>query len=298
MATVQGPIYGNIVGGSSVFLATFLPAGTRTGLAILNTLPGPPVNYYWETNFDQALSPAIFRINQQSNLVTFVDTINDGGLALNNLTLTFGATSSPLLLNLNQNINSWSASTVAYNGITVNISGSSNAITGSSPYSFYLDTTLKTLTPATNIFIVSITGFAGCTSTSYDLINQPAQAIINWYCFYNPNDEQCQAVNTVSPVWTNLSDCNSNWSFAYCLNTDKCGTNGCKGPCSQVYFDCDFPGTCTFNSQEFIATEEQNPWAIGIAVGIIAAIIVLIFLVFWFTRSKNNSQKEKTIKKT
>lgn len=256
--------------------------------------------YYWESNLTTISSSAtlgVFTAQGTLDSLTITDTVNGGGIAFRSDGVTIGNATSPATIKMSQSLfANWFPpdiflSAVIYsmlndNGTTANILTAIPGTGGTGP-----------TIPANNLIILPILWYFNCTqSGSYDIINQPLNSIINWFCIVTPSNAGCAGINITKSGFTNLPDCTVGNNYTYCPVGDICGNKNCKGPCSVIYDDCNFSSgnyVCVFNPANFFADTKwwESPYFIGVVVGIIIIIIIIIIVIFAVVRHGKNVDK-------
>ena len=240
--------------------------------------------YYWDSSFDSISISApnlpVFTTSGNINDLLFSDTVNGGGIRFFSNEKTIGNSPLPLALKIKQNsFASWFPPVLFLAGVEYTI------LTPSGGTADIFTTTSSTgpTIPADNIMMLPINWYANCTSSgSYDQINTPSGSLENWFC--NLKSFSTCPSSLLKGGWTNLTDCEAGVDYQYCPVGDICGNNTCKGPCTEIYYDCKYDQgnfVCVFDPLNFF-TETQwytSPYFIITSVGIFVLIIIFVIII-------------------
>lgn len=282
------------------------PILTNTSFFIVSIQNGKPnvlvsapitrgIQYYWESNINNlssTIQPVVFSSQGTLDSLIITDITNNGGIGFREDTITIGHSLSPSTLKMSQPLfNNWLPPNIFLSSVNYTIFNSSGGI-GYIQISPITNPTEAPLTiPANNIIILPIIWYFNCTSDGrYDIINQPSNSLINWFCLVDPNISQCSNITLAPGGWTNLSDCTNGVVYNYCAVNAICGTNNCNGPCPSFYDNCEYSAgnySCTFDPDNLIngRTWYTSPYFIGSIVATIIIIIVLIILIIIVRRT-------------
>ncbi len=237
------------------------------------------ISYYWESNVQNTLSSfGIFTSQGSLDSLTIKDTINGGGIAFTNNIVTNSLIPSNLTMSQPLFAN-WFPPDIFLSSVIYTMYN--NGVTGQ----IYETKELKTTIPANNLIILPVLWYFNCTSSgAYDVINQPDNSVINWFCLVGATG--CSNIDIAPSGWTNLSDCTIGNKYQYCSTNNLCGSNSCNGPCSVIYDDCTFSSntyTCVFDPNKFVNDTEwwESPYFIGLIIVIIIIIILItVFIIY------------------
>ena len=245
--------------------------------------------YYWSTDIS---SFSIFNGFKQFTKDPFnisVQDINGGNLSINTDNQLIN-TNDNTLFEFNQTIfSSWNFPTIflsrvkyqlLYNDFIVNILFN------------------NILLPGRNIIILPINWYFGCSNNSnnFNVINDPEQSVVNWFCNVNSNLPICSNTEIITDAWTNITDCNNNIFYNYCPTNTICGdasnlqNTSCKGPCPSIQYNCNLINnnySCVWNNQ--VPNQWwKSPYFIGLLIGLFLLLIVAIILIPLLAEKKNN----------
>lgn len=246
---------------------------------ILNTISTQEtISYYWESDVQNTLSSfGIFAANGTIDSLTIKDTTNGGDIAFTKNTITNSTIPSNLKMSQPLFAN-WFPPDIFLSGVIYTLSNPSTGVTGQIFNTKGLNTTI----PANNLIILPVLWYFNCTSSGeYDIINQPDNSVINWFCLTGITG--CSDIEIAPSGWTNLPDCTVGNKFQYCSSNQLCGNNNCNGPCSVIYDDCNFSSNnyvCVFDPDKFINNTQwwESPYFIGFIVFLVIIIIIIIVL--------------------
>lgn len=294
-------ILGPVSTGSSFMLASI----QNSKPYILNgATGGNQILYYWESNTETIVNSSnipIFTSEGQLDNIILNDTVNGGGIGFTGST-TIANVNDPTPFSMNQtSYANWYPPDVFLSMPIYSIynsSGSTGSIlTSNSPTGGIIS--------ANNIIILPVLLYSNCTSSgTYNVISQPLDSIINWFCNVDSGLAGCSGISIIMSGWTNLSDCLAGYNYSYCPTGYTCDYNDCKGPCPSMYDDCLYSlvqsGTgrfyCEFNPLRYI-TEDQwwtSPIFIGSITAFFVIIIVLIFIAIVISRHNKKVPKSSS----
>lgn len=253
-------------------------------------LNGAPLNsgiiYYWEPNLSTISASQnlpVFTASGSLNSLLLIDTVNNGGVAFRADGVTLGNATEPVGVNMSQSMyaNWWPPDILLSRAIytITNPSGSTAQVLTS-------NSGTGTTIPANNLIVLPVFWYFNCMSNgNYDVINQPLDSAVNWVCTVNSGVTGCTGLSITPTGWTNIADCNNGANYTYCPTAQTCGNSNCNGPCSVIYYDCDYNSgnySCVFDASKYIADTQwwTSPWFIGIVVGSVLLILILIIIIF------------------
>lgn len=255
---------------------------------ILDGAPlGDGVIYFWNdggaTGIDPFSKLPIFNANGTIGELQLSDTINGGGLGFRSDNITLGNAQSPASIKWSQSqYANWQPPDVL---LSMPIYTIFNATGTTGTILTEPQGNAKTIL-ADNIIILPVTWYSNCTSDGkYDTITDPIDSIINWFCLANPGSTGCTG-SYLESGWTNLPDCQDGKQYTYCPVGDICGNGNCKGPCPEIFQDCDLGNnnsySCVINPEKWFFESDwwKSPYFIGAVIGIIVLIIAIIFIAF------------------
>lgn len=288
MSTSLPPLIGPIDTGES-----FMIVSIRNNIPFVLTGFTPSgqvgVSYYWESNLETintSTQVGVFTADGTLNSLIIKDSINGGGIAFTVDGRTIGNAAIPGNIRMSQSLYAnLFPPDIFLSGVAYTMYNTNNGATA------YIHTT-PSLTgptiPANNIIILPVLWYFNCNSSgSYNVINQPLNSIVNWFCLASPTIAGCSGLNLVPGGWTNLSDCTVGNKYTYCPNGNICGQGNCKGPCSVIYDDCNLSSSgnppsyvCVFNSSKYFADTKwwQSPYFIGAVIAVVVVIILLLLI--------------------
>lgn len=249
--------------------------------------------YYWESNLTTiAASPRVGVFTAQGTLDSLVihDDMNGGGIGFRSDGVTIGNAPRPATVKMSQSsFANWFPpdiflSTVQYT--LYNPSGATASILTSVPGTGGTGPTIL----ANNLIILPVLWYTNCTASgNYTFINQPPASIINWFCVASPGLTGCSGISLIQSGWTNLEDCMVGDEYEYCPTGDICGDSNCKGPCTEMFDDCNFSSgnyVCVFDPNKFFSSTQwwESPYFIGAIIAIILLIIVIIIMIYVIAR--------------
>jgi len=250
--------------------------------------------YYWESNLttiELSSTLGIFTAEGTLDSLTISDTKNGGGIAFEANGTTIGNALRPATIKMSQSLfANWFPPDIFLSAVIYSMFNSNGATAGILTSPPGTGGTGGTTIPANNIIILPVLWYFNCTSSGrYDVINQPINSIINWFCVVSPDIQGCNNINITKSGWTNLSDCIVGNNYSYCPTGHLCGNNNCNGPCSVIYDDCNFSSNnyvCVFDPTKFFADTQwwESPYFIGAVVGVFVIIIILIIVAFVVAR--------------
>lgn len=264
---------------------------------ILNGAPIPGgLVYYWESNLSTILNSShlgIFTAQGTFDAATISDNINGGGIAFRSDGITVGNALQPATVKMTQSqfanffppdiflsmaVYTLSTSNNDVAQILTQVPGTTGG-TGSTPP-----------ITANNLIILPVLWYFNCTNSgTFDVINQPLNSVINWFCVAKPGTTGCSGIEVATSAWTNIPDCMTGVHYMYCLVNQTCGNNNCNGPCSVSYDDCTFSSgsyVCVFDPNKFFSTTQwwQSPYFIGAVIAVVLVIIIIIVILFFVNR--------------
>jgi hypothetical protein len=280
--------------------ASFMIVSIQNGLPyILNTSSSNGnIIYYWEQNLEKVVadsSMGVFTSHGTVDSLTITDTVNGGGLGFESGNNILSNESTSAHISMIQSLYAtWWPPDVLLSDVVYTMNNASN---GSEAVILTTSSGTGPTTPANNIIILPVLWYNNCTSSgSYDLINQPIDSVVNWFCVTNSSGTGCSGIPILKNGWTNLPDCVVGNFYSYCLSGDTCGTNSCNGPCSVIYDDCTFSSSsnnfsCVFNPEKFINDTKwwQSPYFIGAIIAILLIIFAIIIVIFVAIRRRRTS---------
>lgn len=248
-----------------------------------------------------SLLPA-FRINAvglpgNPTTVTFADQVNGGGLVIggsnangNTLLLANGTVPAPITIaqtpRTGGQLASWRSPVVALSNVQYSLQNSTNNISLILNGPSFTDgnNNPTSTTPAGSLYIIPINWFANCSGGKSDIVSTAFGAASNWYCNIDSTDGFCILGNIIgSQGWTQLTDCESGLVYPYCTVDETCGTQGCRGICSQPYLNCQIIGSnpaqvgCKFDLAAYV--EDPAIWRSPLFIGAVVAIIFVLFVI-------------------
>lgn len=272
--------------------ASFMLASLQNGQPfVLNASPVPGgFLYYWESSLEviaQTQRLGIFSAQGSLNSLTLHDAVNGGGIAFRSDGITIGNAPEPATVKMSQSgLANWNPPDIFLSAVPYTLYNSSGvtahvltAITGGT------GPVIPSI-PADNLVILPVLWYFNCNSSGkYDVINQPFNSVVNWFCVANSSTSGCSGIDITPSGWTTLGECTVGNRYTYCPTGNVCGNNNCKGPCSSEADDCNFSNgqyVCAFDINRFVNDTEwwESPYFIG---GIFATIfiIIIIFIVIY-----------------
>lgn len=284
---------------------TFLLGPIETGASFMITsiqgkkpyvLNGAPFNngiiYYWEEDLGKVVSATgaglgLFSASGSLNSLTITDSNNGGGIGFSSDGVTLVNTILPPEIEMSQSMYAnWWPPDIFLSGAVYTIKNTA----GSTAKIFTSRSGTGSTISADNIIIVPVRWYFNCTSSGrYDTVTKPADSLINWFCDTDPGLTGCSEISLARSAWTNLPDCTDGKRYEYCPPDKTCGDSNCKGPCPEIYYDCDFSNTnfkCVFDPRKFIDDTEwwTTPYFIGLVIGIAVIIVVITLMIFAVVR--------------
>lgn len=256
---------------------------------VLNAAPFSTTNtqltYYWDSDINTAsTSPTLPVFTFRNNL--FIDSVNGGGISLNNNNIAVNSTTATTFTLQQTNapaFTAWFSPVVALSGVQYNLLAPNGQ-----PGTVYADTTFTNTLFTTNIVLLPVVWYGTSTAVTCGVVNTPVATLVNWSCNISAVPTYCQTP-LLPAGWTQLDACNAGITAGYCESGALCGTAGCAGPCSQIYYDCDPANgaySCNFSSEQFVDDKAlwEQPWFIGVIVAIVLSIIVLVLVTIYIVR--------------
>lgn len=254
------------------------------------------LEYYWEPDLSKASNSfGIFKaIGNSIDSVTIMDTNpnNQGYLGFKSDGVTITNVLSPVSMKFTQSkFSNWYSPDLFLSSVPYSIFNSNGKLAN-----IYLSSSINTTVPANNIIILPVTWYSNCSPESYDIINDPLNSVLNWFCNIDNSISLCQNASIIKSGWTNITDCNHGIFYNYCSLNQYCGDSGCNGPCRNSYDDCIFLKvlnnfTCVLDPKKFFTETKWwlNPYFLGIVgtiVIIIIGIIIILIIIVYKLRKK------------
>lgn len=273
--------------------------------------------YYWESNPALYLTSTVLPVFNLrlagtpglTTMVTLTDQVNQGYLAAGGPGFTANNAPTATVFTLRQTTSPaytpWPAPTVALAGVSYGLTTASGATVNvlAAPalnlYPLGLGPVPVPGRPATAVQFLPVVWYAGCNGGASEQVQTAAGSLANWLCNLDPSATVCASLDLVADQgYTQLRDCVNNFAFPYCTNPTLCNTNGCQGPCSQIYYDClalpdNSAYACKFNAAAY--TEDPAVWRsplfVGVVLGILLGILLLLLVLarvlgLWGARKK------------
>lgn len=284
---------------------TFLLGPIDTGSSFMITsvqnkipfvLTGASVNnstiYYWESDLEKVVSGTgaslgLFSASGTLDSLIISDTNNGGGISFNNDNVIVNSLLPPQLKMSQSMYANWWPPDIFLSGAIYTIEN----INGTTGNIFTSNSGTGTTIPANNINIVPVRWYFNCNSSGrYDTVTKPADSLINWFCDVSPGLTGCSQISLAKSAWTNLPDCTDGTRYEYCPTDKQCGNDRCKGPCPEIYYDCNYSDNdfkCVFDPRKYIDDTQwwTTPYFIGLVIGIVVVIIVITLMIFAVARS-------------
>lgn len=228
----------------------------------------------------------VFTVSGTTESMTFTDTANGGGLAMDGSTLinSFRLDSFKMVQTSYQPWNPPDVllSRVYYSLLTSD--GSTIVIPGD-----------DFPTNTNNILCLAITWYVnlgGCVA-----INNPVDTMLEWECVASPGNQSCNGVQISPGGWTDPDDCQSQAVYTYCLKGTNCGNTKCKGPCTNhqlcKYNSNNQDFVCGFNPSEWWRSQAFIYGMIGVGVFILLLVIGFIAFIVYERRKENKRLLEQ-----
>lgn len=259
-------------------------------------LTGKKVNekfeYYWDNNLTiealQELKIIVFTGNGTTPKLTYQDTINGGSLGSVEGILSNVA--------LSQEIDTEQSQFATWFQPTILLTGGEYTFEN---VSIYKDSSITTTVKAEKLQFLPLAWYGRENDGSCVIPNRPVTTIINWICNEPNPPAACEQQQIFNQAWTRLSECNENLRYQYCPSGKICGNDNCNGPCTAIYYDCNYDTgnsqfVCDFDPEKFFTDTKwyENPYVIGFVIGIIVIVIILVVILIIV----GNSFKKKKYK--
>ena len=277
--------------------SSFMIASIQSGEP--NVLLYEKPNYYWSPvvdTTDRNVQSFNYNTGDSADSILIYDTTNGGGVGFLSNGTTITKNSSPSPIKFSQSlVQPWLPPSLVLSALVYKLSnaktGKTARIATSSDATSFID--------ADNIILVPAIWYVLCKGQSSPVTtNTTLESINSWFCLVDPDYSiLCpQFAKSAPGGWTSLSDCQSGFVYEYCPAGSSCGTKNCKGPCSEVYYDCDYESntlSCKFNGSKFVKDDKwwESPYFIGGIVGFIALTIAIGIL--WGVLSQRESEKAR-----